>query len=200
MTTPLSPAAKYHCIVCDPPWRYNRKWNNGASASSRAGFKKQSAASSKGTLAMPYPEMTTAQIAALPVADLAAADAHLYLWATNKFLHDAFHVAEAWGFRFGQLLVWAKTPAGKGLGDAFTPTAEFVLFCRRGTLRPRCRIDSTWFNWKRTLVHSKKPEHFLDMVEQVSPGPYLELFSRRHRLGWSVWGNEVESTIALAAD
>jgi N6-adenosine-specific RNA methylase IME4 len=67
---------------------------------------------------------------------------------------------------------------------------------RAGLPRP---IDSSWFHWPRA-AHSQKPEHFLDMVEQASPGPYLELWSRRRRLGWDVWGNQVESTIALAAD
>lgn len=183
---------RYRTIVADPPWRYNRKWNNGANAG-------KSFSGAAGPLAMPYPEMTIAQIAALPVASLAAPDCHLYLWTTNKYLREAFAVVDAWGFRFGQLLVWAKTPAGKGLGDAFTPTAEYILFCRRGTLRPRCRVASTWFNWKRTGVHSRKPEAFQDLVEQVSLGPYLELFARRPRLGWDVWGNEVESRIEMAA-
>jgi N6-adenosine-specific RNA methylase IME4 len=60
------------------------------------------------------------------------------------------------------------------------------------------KINTRWFTWPRGK-HSQKPEHFLDVVEQVSPGPYVELFARRRRLGWDVWGNEVESTVTLEA-
>jgi N6-adenosine-specific RNA methylase IME4 len=147
-----------------------------------------------------YPTMTVAQIAALPVAELAAPNAHLYLWATNRYLEDAFKVARAWGFSPSITLVWCKKPLGKGVGlPAYPIFTEFVLFCRRGTLPAVERAPKNWFEWKRSKP-SQKPEAFQDMVEQVSPGPYLELFARRPRLGWSVWGNEVESTIALAAD
>jgi N6-adenosine-specific RNA methylase IME4 len=185
---------QYRTIVADPPWRYNRKWNNGANAA-------KSFAGRGGALPMPYSEMTLAQIAALPVASLADPEgAHLYLWTTNKYLGDAFGVVKAWGFTCGQVLVWAKTPGGNALGDAFTSTTEFILFCRRGKIRPLRRINSTWFNWNRTSIHSRKPEAFQDLVEQVSPGPYLELFARRKRLNWDSWGNEVESDIALGAD
>ncbi len=78
---------------------------------------------------------------------------------------------------------------GMGLGGAFVQTTEHVLFARRGTLPAQQRIDSTWWNWKRGQ-HSAKPDAFLDIVEAVSPGPYLEMFSRRARLGWDTWGNE----------
>lgn len=59
------------------------------------------------------------------------------------------------------------------------------------------RHPTSWFQWKRG-AHSQKPEHFLDLVEQVSPGPYVELFARRHRMGWDVWGNESANTAELS--
>lgn len=74
-------------------------------------------------------------------------------------------------------------------GGTFMSTTEFVLFCRRGSLRAKQRVDRQWFEWPRG-AHSAKPEAFLDMVEATSPGPYLELFARRQRLGWDTWGNE----------
>ena len=109
-------------------------------------------------------------------------------------------IAEAWGFRFCQILVWAKTPMGIGPGGAFAQNAEFVPFCRKGSPGQKKRVDSVWFNWPRMgAAHSRKPEAFLDLVEQVSPGPYLELFARRQRLGWDTWGDEALNHVELPA-
>lgn len=104
---------------------------------------------------------------------------------------------EGVGFRPSQMLVWSKPPRGLGMGGAFANTTEFILFCRRGSLRPSARTDSTWWTWSRG-AHSVKPEAFMDMVEKVSPGPYLELFARRQRIGWNSWGNECRCDVELA--
>ncbi len=181
---------RYRTIVADPPWHYSRfgKFAGGYAGKRRPGD------TSTGSTPLPYDSMTIAQIAALPVRDLAEDAAHLYLWTTNRYLPDAYNVARAWGFFPSTVLVWTKAPRGVGLGGAFTVSTEFILFCRRGRLKPLARIDSTWFAWKRpyerSIVHSKKPEGMLDIVEQVSPGPYLELFARRQRFGWDTWGDE----------
>src|SRR5205814_6336138 len=129
---------------------------------------------------IPYLTMTLDDIRALPVGELAESDAHLYLWTTNRFLEDAWSVARGWGFKPSTLLTWCKAPMGIGLGGAFTITTEFVLYARRGKLKPTRRWDSTWFPFKRPYnhngapAHSAKPEGFLDVGEQVSPGPYVE--------------------------
>jgi N6-adenosine-specific RNA methylase IME4 len=146
--------------------------------------------------------MTLSEIEALPVPDLAEPDAHLYLWTTNRFLEDAYRVVRSWRFRPAQLLVWAKPPMGVGFGGAFTTTTEFILFARRGKLAHAARQDSSWWKWSRVYTnghidHSAKPEAFLDIVEQVSSGPYLELFARRQRLGWDTWGNEALKHVTL---
>jgi N6-adenosine-specific RNA methylase IME4 len=134
---------------------------------------------------MRYEQMSVVEIKALPVSDIAANDAHLYLWTTNRYLRDAYEVAETWGFRFSQLLVWAKTPMGIGPGGIWAQNTEYVLFCRRGVLKGLQRFDSCWFSWKRMgKAHSRKPDAFLDMVEQASPAPRAELFARRARFGW----------------
>ena len=86
---------------------------------------------------------------------------------------------------------------GLGMGGAYALTTEFVLFARRGSLAAQERADRNWWNWKRGR-HSQKPEAFLDLVETVSPGPYLELFARRNRLGWDTWGNEVLNHVEIA--
>lgn len=147
--------------------------------------------------------MELADIKALPVRELAANCAHVYLWTTNRWLPDAFDVLKSWGVRYGQTLVWCKQPMGSGLGGAFSVTTEFILHGRIGSLRQLRRVDSTWFQWPRMdRAHSRKPEAFLDLVESVSPGPYLELFARRNRLGWDTWGNEALEHVDLnvAAD
>lgn len=156
-----------------------------------------------GSVELGYETMSLDEIAALPVAEWAEPAAHLYLWTTNRFLEDAYAVVRAWGFKPAQMLVWAKPPMGIGFGGAFTTTTEFVLFARRGTLAHAQRQDSSWWGWSRPyenghIAHSAKPDAFLDMVEQVSPGPYLELFARRQRLGWDTWGNEAFEHVEIA--
>lgn len=165
---------KYHTIVVDPPWEVLRGPLWAANGISRP---------------LDYPTMTVAEIAALPVDHFADSTAHLYLWTINKYLRQTYDIAGAWGFKPSTLLTWCKKPNGLGLGGTYSLTTEHVLFCRRGVLPAKIRLDTTWFQWPRG-PHSAKPEAFLDMVEQVSPGPYLELFARRNRLGWDTWGNE----------
>ncbi|MGH2595810.1 MAG: MT-A70 family methyltransferase [Actinomycetota bacterium] len=187
---------KYRTIVADPPWPMPETGERNAHPNdgwSRFAGK---------TVSLPYESMTLEAIAALPISDLADNDAHLYLWTTAKFLDESAAVAESWGFRPAQLLVWCKPPIGLGFGGAFCSTTEFIRFCRRGTLKAKTREDSTWWNWSRPYIdghiaHSAKPEAFLDMVERVSPGPYLELFARRNRLGWDTWGNESLEMVEL---
>ena len=142
--------------------------------------------------------MTVDEIAALDVRALAERDCHLYIWTINAYLRDTYSIAEAWGFKPSTLLTWCKRPNGIGLGGAYSTTTEHVLFCRRGTLAAKTRVDSTWYAWPRG-PHSAKPEAFLDLVEQVSPGPYLELFARRNRLGWDTWGNECLEHVQVQA-
>lgn len=203
----------YRTIVADPPWpmpasnpttRGAKDTNTGylASGSGRAVSGDWWGKSRGSRSVLPYQSMTPEQIEALPVAELAAKDAHLYLWTTNRFLERAFGIARAWGFKPSQLLTWCKPPMGVGFGGSFTSTTEFVLFARRGSLAHLAREDSTWWRWSRVyengkIAHSAKPEAFLDMVERVSPAPHLELFARRNRLGWDTWGNEALNHVSL---
>jgi N6-adenosine-specific RNA methylase IME4 len=157
-----------------------------------------------GTVKLPYRTMSLDEIRALPVGELADDDAHLYVWTTNRFLEDTFGIVRGWGFRPAQVLVWAKPPMGVGFGGAFTVTAEFVIFARRGSLPHAARQDSSWWQWSRVyenghIAHSAKPEAFLDLVEAVSPAPRLEMFARRDRLGWDTWGDESLNTAKVAA-
>lgn len=185
----------YRTIVADPPWPMGRPHGN-RTKSTRGGWGPY-----VGKIAtdLPYATMTLDEIAALPVGDLAEPDAHLYVWTVNKFVEDTYDIVRAWGFKPGTLLTWCKAPMGQGMGWAHSLTTEHILFCRRGSLPYKTRVGSTWWQWKRN-GHSTKPEAFLDMVEQVSPGPYVELFARRDRLGWDTWGDESLETARLAFD
>jgi N6-adenosine-specific RNA methylase IME4 len=185
-----SPHSKrYSTIVVDPPW----PMPSGGVYSGSGRWRKPPSA-------LPYPVMSLAEITALPIDELRRRDSHLYLWVPNAFMTEAYPILEAWKYRPSQILVWAKTPRGIGLGGTFTNTTEFAIFARRGSLQALRRIDTTWFNWTRPHNnHSAKPEAFLDLVEQVSPGPYLELFARRNRLGWDTWGNEALEHVEVVA-
>ena len=189
---------RYRTIVADPPWHYE-SWPDESTSPKAAtkSFRVVGEGQTGKRRPLDYTTMTVAEIAGL--CPDSADDAHLYLWTTNRYLRDSFVVAEAWGLRFGQVLIWAKTPRGIGPGGAFAQNAEFILFCREGSPGQLERVDSVWFNWKRSNTHSTKPEAFLDLVEQVSPGPYLELFARRARFGWDYWGDESLQTVELEA-
>ncbi len=180
------PHGGYKCIVVDPPWKYG-KWGKGSNKSRYVGklFDVKSD--------MPYATMTVSEIAALPVAELAADNCDLYLWATQKYLPDGFDVLKAWGFKYCQILTWCKTPMGTGQGGLYCPTTEFLLLGRTGKMpTSKTRKDSTWWNWPRAWkTHSRKPEAAQDIIEQMSDGPRIELFARHERSGWDVWGNEV---------
>lgn len=192
---------RYRTLVIDPPWPHK---DSGPRTTAKGGRWDTSGRGQAGKRSIvPYERMTTLEIAALPIHDLAENDAHLYLWTTNGFLREAFAMLPQWGFKFSTLLTWCKPPMGLGLGGTFVNTTEFILFARRGTLPALSRADSTWWKWPRPYLtgsgptHSAKPEAFLDMVEQVSPEPRVELFARRDRLGWDTWGDQALNTAEM---
>jgi N6-adenosine-specific RNA methylase IME4 len=180
--TPPLPGGVFRCIVADPPWQLDTGpgWEYGDS----------------GHKPLAYPQMTLDAIEALDVKDHSADDAHLYLWTPNRYLRDAYDVAEAWGFKPSVVLAWAKAPRGVGLGDTYRLTMEFILFARRGSLPHRKIVERSWFDWPRGK-HSQKPAAFYEMVESVTPGPHLEMFARGERYGWTVWGDEVTQREAV---
>lgn len=165
----------YATIVADPPWHYQtaRITTTG----------KQRRAEAIGH----YSTLTSDEVAALGVGDLAADNAHLYLWTTNPILPQAFAVVAAWGFRYVTMLTWRKLGT-LGMGFHFRGETEHVLFGVRGELPiPAEDRVRNWFDAPRR-GHSVKPPEFFDIVEAVSPGPRCELFARQPRLGWDHWG------------
>jgi len=137
-------------------------------------------------------------ICAMGVEEVAAADAHLFLWTTGALLEQSFEVVRRWGFRYSQTLVWCKEPHGWGPGGVFQATAEFVLYARRGQPWPSnaSTIARQWWAWPRG-EHSAKPEAFYDMLDAHFPMPRLELFARRGRLGWEYAGNQALATVEV---
>jgi N6-adenosine-specific RNA methylase IME4 len=172
----------YETILADPPWRFQNRTGKMAPEHRRLAR---------------YETMTLDEITALPVTEVAADGAHLYLWVPNALLAEGLAVMESWGFTYKTNLVWFKTrkdggPDGRGVGFYFRNVTELVLFGVKGsrrTLAPGRRQVNLFGERKRE--HSRKPEQLYDIIERCSPGPYLELFARHPRPGWHQWGDEL---------
>lgn len=200
---------RYRTIVADPPWDHSD--GTGRIGTIGRGRTKRPSPAGPQDTTLPYDVMPLEEIKALPVDSLADRNAHLYLWTTNRYLRAVWDVAEAWGFRGVCVLTWCKPPSGFPTGGAWGSNTEFCLFARRGNLPTTGRANGRWYEWprrrgavvregeRRIGGHSAKPEAFLDLVEQVSPGPYVELFARRARFGWDYWGDESLGTAGVAA-
>jgi len=136
--------------------------------------------------------MTPSEVAALPVHDLVGAGgAFLFLWTTNRYLPSAFDVIAEWGFDYRQTLVWHKGDASPFPGSVAPNSAEYLLVGRCGKVKRTGTAPSAILHANRGH-HSAKPAAFADLIEAVSPGPYVELFARAPRLGWDSWGKGYE--------
>lgn len=166
----------YRTIMADPPWDVQQKGARGAQRH--------------------YNLMTLDEIKAMPIAELADPNSsHCWLWVTNATLKHGFEVLEAWGFTHRSTLTWAKPRFT--LGNYLRNATEHVLLGTRGKAPVKFRSQPTWM-FAPLQDHSHKPEETYDIIERVSPGPYLELFARRRRHDWDAWGNEVRSDIEIA--
>lgn len=179
---------KYRTILIDPPWPQDKVGR----------FARHSAPAE-----LPYETMDMDGIRKLPVGDMADEGCHLWLWTTNQFLHEGFHLLELWGFRYLAPVTWVKP---SGLGAWFVHRTQTCLM----GYRPPCRFEGE--RYKPTVIvaglprrHSEKPEEAYRLIEAVSSPPRVELFARAWhplfpiREGWDVWGNEVPSTVDVAA-
>lgn len=175
---------KFATILADPPWQFINKTGKVAPEHRRLSR---------------YATMKLEEIIALPVAELAASKAHLYLWCPNALLPEGLAVMKAWGFDYKSNLVWHKIRKdggsdGRGVGFYFRNVTELILFGVRGkharTLAPGRRQVN--FLATRKREHSRKPDEQYDIIEACSPGPYLELFARGTRKGWVTWGNQAD--------
>ncbi len=178
---------KYRTIVVDPPWSYDEGFTVGI-ATGRDHLVVPTAGIRK---ALPYKAMDLEVIKKLPVIKCADEQGcRVFLWTTNRYLRDSFDVLDSWGFSYAQTLVWHKANPSPFSGGIAANGAEFLLVGKIGTLPVLPKAKSSVLHLSVPKQHSRKPEAFLDLVESVSPGPYLEMFSRRARLGWDTWGDE----------
>lgn len=177
----------FQTIMADPPWQFSNRTGKVAPEHRRLDR---------------YSTMKLDDILAMPVEDVAADNAHLYLWVPNALLPEGIRVMEAWGFRYVSNVVWAKRrkdggPDGRGVGFYFRNVTELILFGVRGRLRTLAPARSQVNMIEtRKREHSRKPDEQYELIEACSPGPRLELFARHSRPGWVVWGDESSSDAA----
>jgi N6-adenosine-specific RNA methylase IME4 len=176
---------RFHTVLADPPWQFINRTGKVAPEHKRLSR---------------YGTMPLADICALPVADVTIEPAHLYLWVPNALLPDGLQVMRAWGFEYKSNIVWQKIrkdggPDGRGVGFYFRNVTELLLFGVRGknarTLAPGRRQVN--FMASRKREHSRKPDEQYDLIQSCSREPYLEMFARGDRPGWTVWGNQASA-------
>lgn len=168
---PPLPKGPFRVIVADPPWQYS---NRADDASHR--------------VANPYPSMGIEAIKAMRISDIAHEDCILWLWTTNAHIREAFSVAESWGFEYKTILTWVKNQMGTG--DWLRGKTEHCLLCVRGKPTIQLTNQTTAIEAPRGR-HSEKPEEFYGVVEKMCPGSKVEIFSRKSRPGWEVFGDEI---------
>lgn len=166
-------AARFTTICIDPPWDWGDEGDN----------------SQFGRGNTTYGAMSLDELLTFSIGQYGAADSHLYLWITNRSLPKGFSLLDAWGYRYVTCLTWCKPSIG--MGNYFRGSTEHVLFGVRGSLSLNRKDVGTWFSAPRGKTHSTKPDSFYELVESCSPGPYLDVFSRRERKGWICWGGEL---------
>jgi N6-adenosine-specific RNA methylase IME4 len=177
---------RFGTVLADPPWRFQNSTGKVAPEHRRL--------SRYGTLALD-------EIMGLPVPALCENVAHLYLWVPNALLPDGLAVLNAWGFKYKSNLVWHKVRKdggsdGRGVGFYFRNVTELILFGVRGknarTLAPGRRQVNVIQTRKRE--HSRKPDEQYEIIQSCSPGPFVELFARGERPGWTTWGIQADSS------
>jgi len=178
----------WRCILADNPWSFNDKGSRIAPDAMTLRVRR-----GRGRSRL-YRTMPLVWIANLPVREIAASSAHLYLWCPSALLAEGLVVMAAWGFTLKTTIVWDKvTKHGKsafGAGHYFRGAHELVLFGVRGRCPALNRSQRTRFEAPVGDEHSSKPARLYELAELVSPGPRLELFAREERPGWTGWGDE----------
>lgn len=189
---PPAPNGGYKGLSADPPWKYDDSLPGpGRGAESH------------------YDSLHPKAIAGMApqVRAITAPNAHLHLWCTNSFIGEAYHVAEAWGFTPKTVVTWVKVtdapetlpyerdePAEVseriGMGHYYRNTTEHMLFAVKGSLST-FRNDAPTHLFAERTEHSAKPEKAYRLIEDMSPGPYLDMFARESRDGWDAWGAEI---------
>jgi N6-adenosine-specific RNA methylase IME4 len=175
---------RFGTILCDPPWQFQNRTGKIAPEHKRL--------SRYGTLHLQ-------DIISMPVSKVASRTCHLYLWCPNALLAEGLNVMRAWGFQYKTNLVWHKVRKdggsdGRGVGFYFRNVTELILFGVRGPNARTLKPGRTQVNYlsSRKREHSRKPDEQYALIESCSRGPYLELFARGERAGWTGWGNQAD--------
>ena len=168
---------KLSFVLADPPWNYG----------------KEEMMTSNGAPHTIYPTMSTADIKAMPIADLAAKDAVLWLWVPNCLLEDGLKVMAAWGFHFVTTAIWAKNKAPPTPGSV-KPYHETLLIGKRGAGLAHDGTPMRSVLIAPMVAHSKKPAEFAMEAERLYPdAAKIELFCRTPRKGWVAHGNQSQA-------
>src|SRR5579863_6801532 len=178
---------RFTTVLADPPWRFTNRTGKIAPEHRRLNR---------------YETMTVPEICTLPVDQIATTVAHLYLWVPNALLPWGLQVMNAWGIEYKSNLIWHKVRKdggsdGRGVGFYFRNVTEILLFGIRGknarTLAPgRSQVNCIA---TRKREHSRKPDEQYPLIEDCSPGPFLEMFARGNRENWTSWGNQAEEYV-----
>ena len=177
---------KFATIYADPPWRFQKRTGKVAPENKKLNR---------------YETMDLEAIKAMPVSQIAADKSHLYLWVPNALLPEGLEVMKAWGFEYKGNIVWEKVrkdgqPDGRGVGFYFRNVTELLLFGIRGDNNRTLAPARSQVNLIRTMKreHSRKPDEIIPIIENCSPGPFIELFARGDRDGWAMWGNQADAS------
>jgi N6-adenosine-specific RNA methylase IME4 len=188
------PRGHFKAIYADPPWRFEA-WSGKGTARSADNH---------------YNTMRADDIASLPVAELAAPDCVLFMWICWPLLPDALRLIEAWGFKYKTCgFDWHKADDRQsdmftdsvrvqvGMGYWTRANTEPCLLATRGKPKRR-NADVRQGIIEPRREHSRKPDCVPSRIERLVDGPYLELFARTMRPGWTVWGNQTDKFEAAA--
>ena len=180
----FSGGRRFETIYADPPWQFRNRTGKVAPEHKRL---------------MRYETMKTDDIKQLPVSEISAEKAHLYLWVPNAMLPEGLAVMDAWGFEYKGNIVWEKVrkdglPDGRGVGFYFRNVTELLLFGIKKKSAPNRTLNPArrQVNLVRTMKreHSRKPDEIVQIIESCSSGPRIELFARGTRKGWDTWGKQ----------
>ena len=179
----MSKSKKYSVIYADPPWKY--KNTSPPCLPSK----------SPNTCLVEYyyPTMTIQEIKELQVQELCEKNCVLFLWATTPAIQEGLEVVKAWGFNYKTMITWEKTN-NDCMGYWFRVCTEHLIVAVKGNIKAFRDMERTCYHEKRGK-HSKKPDHFYEIIERVTTGNRVELFARQKRRGWDIWGNELDNDV-----
>jgi N6-adenosine-specific RNA methylase IME4 len=178
---------KYSIIYADPPWSYPK---TGGKTSSR-GMAKQF-----------YDTMSLEDIKLLPIGEISATNAILFIWVTYPQMQNGLDVIRAWGFEyFGLGFNWIKkTSTNKdffGMGYWTRANPEMCLIAIKGKMKPKSHSIRQLL-YSPIQEHSQKPPEVRDMIVEIAGDlPRVELFARQKTEGWDIWGNELENDVEM---